>query len=314
MSKTIVLNDEFVKFATEMGQLLGDETVLASNSPGVAYVGPTVSEPHLNLDAIKELRARTHLGLKTCKDALAEASGDIEAAIVILQKKTGLKKADDLIVPTEGQVHASVDTFGFIVELNCQTDFAARSDVFCNFLSKLVVNNHENLGKGNLNTDEVSRILGEKIVVRRQKWMGDDPRDTMMVAYNHGGKIAVLLSLSVPEDADRSKVRPFAEDLAMHIAATKTYGLTRNDVNPEWIKNARAAYELDAGSKPEPMRARIVEGKMNKWFTEFSTMDQESVVHPKKTNGMLLDEAMKSAGFMFNVKNCIRWERGEAIV
>lgn len=274
------------------------------------------------IESIKELRARTNLGMTACKKALEQAGGDIDAAIEILQKQ-GLKKVDDLIVPLEGAVQSTVSLqamFGqeipeeaYLVELNCQTDFAARSELFKNALFDLrqPVSEEEK----NEKLKELSKQLGEKVVVRRFHQMTMSQQSGFFTHYNHqGGNIAVALPVftEVPPGPERLRIFDFTNEVAMHIAATKPLGVRRESIDVQLVQKKRAFFEEEAKDKKPEMQAKIVEGKMNKWYAEVVLMEQESVVHPKKTISSLVEELKKEVG-EFSFGNFVRWERGEQL-
>lgn len=275
------------------------------------------------IELIKELRARTSLGMTACKKALEEAGGDIDKAIEILQKQ-GLKKVDDLIIPLEGQVRASIvhegsetDEFrtlhGILLELNCQTDFGARSELFEEAI--------EDLGWLRLSKEEKETILntlakqlGEKVVLRREHSVTLPKGTGLFVEYNHhSGNIAVLLPVFISPDASGEafdKVDQFAQEVAMHIAASKPLGLKRESIDVELVAKKLASFQEEVKDKKPEMQGKIVDGKMNKWYAEVVLLEQESVVHPKKTIGSLIEALKKEVG-EFSLGNFVRWERGE---
>lgn len=276
----------------------------------------------MNLELVKELRSRTSLGLTACKEALIEASDDLDLAIEILQKR-GLKKIDDLIIPLEGQVQASIfnetgensPDRGLLIELNCQTDFGARSEVFQDVLKYF----QNGLSVTDSTTKEklemLSKQLGEKVVLRRKQEMLMPSNSGSIVTYNHqGGNIAVLLpvflSTDIKEDL-RKKALDFGQEVAMHIAAAKPLGLKRESINLELLEKKKAFFVEEVKDKKPEFRERIVQGKLDKWFAEIVLLEQESVVHPKRTVKSLLDDLNKE--ITISLGNFIRFEKGEQI-
>lgn len=273
------------------------------------------------IESIKELRARTNLGMTACKKALEQAGGDIEAAIELLQKQ-GLKKVDDLVIPLEGAVHASPAP-NFLVEgapqkcrifeLNCQTDFGARSEIFQKALEDIsgsIYTPVEDIVK------TISQQLGEKVVLRRLLTITMPFESGFICTYNHhSGNIAVVLGVFVSGSfsrENRNKIYSLANDVAMHIAAMKPLGLKRESINVELVEKKRAIFMDEAKDKKPEMQAKIVDGKMNKWFAEVVLLEQESIVHTKKIIGTLVDELKKEVGD-FSLGNFVRWERGEQL-
>ena len=278
----------------------------------------------MTMEAIKELRARTNLGMTDCKKALAEASGNIDAAIEILQKK-GLRKVDDLIIPLEGAVQAwpslthafdadNLPVEGYMVEVNCQTDFGARSQPF-----QEAMVDHFSKPMSDEETAEIlknlSKQLGEKVVLRRSQKMVLLPKAGWISSYNHqGGNIAVLLSAFMTPNVGpaAAKAFNFTNELAMHIAAMKPLGLRRESIMHDVVEKKRAFFADEVKDKKPEFQEKIIAGKMDKWFAEVALMEQESIMHPKRTVQSLFNELQKEIG-EFSLGSFIRYERGESI-
>lgn len=272
----------------------------------------------MSIELIKGLRVRTSLGMTACKKALEQANGDIDLAIETLQKQ-GLKKVDDLIIPLEGAVYASsAPNMMFdgapantrVFELNCQTDFGARSEVFQEALKNI----SQSIYDENINSvvKRLSLQLGEKVVLRRQIIITMPYEDGFVKTYNHqGGSIAVALDVHTANRREK-KIIDFAEEIAMHIAAIKPLAVNRESLDTQLVEKKRANFMDEVKDKKPEMQTKIVEGKMNKWFSEVVLLEQESVVHPKKTVGLLVKEMVEECG-EFSLGNFVRWERGEQI-
>lgn len=275
-----------------------------------------------NLEMIKTLRERTHLGMNDCKRALEEASDDMDRAIEILQKK-GLKKVDDLIVPMEGQVRAQIGRndvleldFGYIVEINCQTDFGAKSEIFEKFITDVMTDPNVTKEMLQPSLEMVSKQLGEKVVIRRSKVIDVEKFEgsSISCAYNHlGGKIAVILVATTTDE--NVPVLEYLENVAMQIAAMKPLAITRNQLPQELVaQQLKKLFESDVGDKPEAIKKKIVEGKLNKWYSEVCLLDQDAIFlpegSPKQTiQGYLIDKL----GINVTIREFIRYERGEEI-
>jgi len=269
------------------------------------------------VELIKELRARTHLGLTECRKALEESQGDLEKALELLQKR-GLKKVDDLVASTEGVVRASclenftsTNGYGFIVEINCQTDFGARSEIFQNFVNNIL--------NGGLLTPEtinsylplVSNQLGEKVVIRRSDFIYPSS-DTVITVYNHlGDKIAVLLESLIPPDQQKNpQVLALLDNIAMQIAATKPLALTRDGLSHELVQKKATFYTEEIKSKPEQVQAKILAGKMNKWYSEVVLLEQEAIFLENGVKETISNQINK-LGVDVRLHRFIRYERGE---
>ncbi|MBX3231602.1 MAG: translation elongation factor Ts [Labilithrix sp.] len=282
---------------------------------------------------IKELRERTSAGMSDCKNALTEAEGDIEKAVEIILKKgivKGAARAGKIAAEGEAAAHVSADRKkGVIVEVNCQTDFVARGDEFKGFV-KNVVAVATNLAKGkdigaekypgSDKTVEETRVelagkTGENIVVRRWDVL-EAQGDGVVQAYNHNGRVAVLVSVEAPagkkDDAD---FKPFIENVAMQIAAMSPLVVDKSQVSAEQIAKQKEIYqaqmkeELDAATArlaeleaatdlkpeelaaekkaaqakkgpPEAMWPKVIEGKITKWYSEVTLLGQDNVWDP----------------------------------
>lgn len=274
------------------------------------------------MQAIRELRERTHLGMSECKLALDEAQGDVEKAVEILQKKGSLKKADPLLVPREGIVRAMVvDGVGKIAELNCQTDFAAKSELFSTYLNKILTSPE----KTGLSLDQLmeegkllSKQLGEKTVLKRYDFLPTGVysgiTQSVCSAYSHhSGKIAVLVTANVEiEHAGNQKIASFLDDVAMQIAANKPLGLDRNAIAVMAAAEKQAELFKDqVKDKPAPMQEKIIKGKLDKWMQEIVLLEQESILQAKTTVTKMMEAVQKEVGSKFELANFIRYELGE---
>ncbi len=272
----------------------------------------------MSLEKIKQLRALTHFGLSDCKEALDASDNDIDKAVDFLKKK-GLKKVDTIINPTQGEVRAAVfGSTGVIAEMNCETDFAARSDVFLGFVNQTMdLLNTEPFEP--INTSTVSAVLGESVQLRRWRKLTESKPLTSghlqnyMFAYNHpGGRVAVLLHLCVENQS--SGIQEFAEHVAMHIAATSPLYIYRGEVPLDVVEEQRKFFCSDESLKTKSAEQvnKIVGGKLNKWYSESVLLEQESVVKPKNTIKAIKEEVVSSCGAI-NIIEFIRYERGEVV-
>ena len=287
--------------------------------------------------AIKELRERTQAGMSDCKGALVEAEGDMEKAVEIILKKGLAKSAKRAgAVASEGEVRAEVSADrreATMIEVNIQTDFAARSDNFRAFVGDvmkvaLAAKDLTALGAAPLAGKTVNDVaaeltgkIGEKIDVRRAERVSVGAgKQGLAHAYVHlGGKIGVILAIETESEgaATHAEVVKFADDTAMQIAAMNPIALGRTDVSEAEIAKQKEIFasQLREDPKPKPEAAwpKILEGKVNKWFSEIVLVDQESVVVPGKTISVLRDEAGKAAGAKVAITRFVRFERGEGL-
>jgi elongation factor Ts len=288
----------------------------------------------VNMQQVKELRERTQAGINDCRSALAEAEGDMDKAVEIILKKGLAKSAKRAgAVAAEGVVATRIAgdrKSGVIVEVNIQTDFAARNGDYLSFVDKVVeaamtAKDGEDLltlpfpgGSGTIEDQRAALVgrLGENITVRR--WQRVQVKgEGAVVSYVHmGGKIAVLLGAATDSAVTAAKCAEFLETAAMQVAAMAPPYLQASDV-PQADKDAQArifAGQLEEeGKVPPERRAKVIEGKVAKWVNEGCLLDQPSVVDPKKTVDQLRAEAAQAAGGTLTLLPFVRFERGEGI-
>jgi elongation factor Ts len=291
----------------------------------------------INAQAIKELRERTSAGMSDCKNALVEAEGNMDKAIEIILKKGLAKSAKRAgAVATEGEVRASVSSdlrAATIIEVNIQTDFAARNDKFRDFVGAVLdvaktAPAGSDLGTLPLQgktvndiTTELTATIGEKVAVRRwDRVEVPEGSSGAAHAYVHlGGKIGVALVVKTNSDAttNHDDVIKFLDDTAMQIAAMNPIALVRADISDEMKARQKVIFEgqlrEDPKPKPEAAWPKIIEGKFNKWFSEVTLTEQESVVVPGQTIDKLRQAAEKASGGTVEILRFVRYERGEGI-
>ena len=287
--------------------------------------------------AIKELRERTQAGMSDCKGALVEAEGDLDKAVEIILKKGLAKSAKRAgAVASEGEVRAELSPDGrqaTIVEVNIQTDFAARSEGFQTFVTDvmkaaLATDAGSDLRKSPLAgktvgdvASELTGKIGEKIDVRRWDRVAIPAgKNGLCHAYVHlGGKIGVIVAIET-ESADAAKnaeVVKFADETAMQIAAMGALTLRRDEVDADAVAKQKEIFEAqlreDPKPKPEASWPKIIEGKINKWYSESVLLEQESVVVPGQTVEKLREAAQTAAGASVTITRFVRFERGEGL-
>ncbi len=286
----------------------------------------------ISMQLVKELRDRTQAGLNDCKNALAEADGNMEQAVQVILKKGLAKSAKRAgAVAAEGVVAARVadnGLSGVIVEVNIQTDFAARNPDFLEFVNKVVeaaaaTPDGAELGAqaypGSSETVEETRAalvgrLGENITVRR--WGRLKVDSGLVHAYIHmGGKVGALLAIQAESKAASSdELKKFADDTAMQIAAMSPRFLRPEEVDESARQQQAAIYDaqLAEEGKPEAVRGKIVEGKINKWLKEVCLLEQTSVLENDQTIGQLQRALSERLGPL-ETTAFLRYERGEGV-
>ena len=288
----------------------------------------------VNMQQVKELRERTQAGLNDCRSALIEASGDMDKAVDIILKKGLAKSAKRAgAVAAEGEIAALVATdrkSGVLVEVNIQTDFAARNEEFKAFVNVVVgaaatASPQADLGTlphpgGGGSIDEIRQglvgKLGENITIRR--WTKLSSESGLVHSYVHmGGKIGVLLALSLGDagKAGEPAAIKFADDTAMQIAAMAPLYLTVTDIPDQERAKQAEIYEAQLAEEGKPVAARpkIIEGKIGKWAKEVCLLEQASVLETDKNIDQIRSELAKVLGTDVAVKGFVRYLLGEGV-
>ena len=283
------------------------------------------------LEKVKKLRILTGVGFKDCKKAIDENNGDIEKSIEFLRKK-GIAKANQKMerVAADGlvSIYEKENKYS-IVEVNSETDFVAKNSEFIKFveeISKLAFINSgkmENIltskMKNNKNVKDnllalISKI-GEKITLRRSDFFGSDK--FINFSYTHSaikkdiGKIGVLLSLETTKTENELSV--FGKQLAMHIAASSPLGIDKSDLNQNMVEKEKEIIteELKNSGKDSKIVEKIAIGKLNKFVSDNTLLNQEWIMEPKKKVKDVLKEI--SGKDKIVVKKFTRFKVGEGV-
>ena len=270
---------------------------------------------------IKELREKTGAGMMECKKALTETSGDMEAAIDWLRKK-GLSVAAKKAGRVAAQGLVAVKTNGkkgAVVEVNIETDFAAKNPDFRSYVLSVVdtvLNDGDIEAKKAELTDLIAKI-GENMSLRRTASLSVD--NGIVASYIHSqeepgmGKIGVLVALK--SDADADKLQEVAKQLAMHIAASAPKFRTIETVDADALAREKAIYseKAKASGKPEAIIEKIVEGSIRKYYEEVVLMEQAYIMDPDKKIKDVLADASKELGATVELVDFARYALGEGI-
>lgn len=261
----------------------------------------------IDIKLISEVRDLTGAGIADVKNALSEANGDKEKAIEILRKK-GVAKAAKRAGKISAEGLTSVKVAGniaAIVELNSETDFAAKSDKFKALLAEVV----EKVLAGQTVTEEIlgdaTASIGEKMVLRRATIVEKSESEVFGVYIHMGGKISALVVLAGPADEEAAK------DVAMHVAAMNPKYISRADVPAEVLEKEKAIYteQLKTQGKPENIIQNILKGKLDKFYGEVCLLEQPFIKDEESSVGKYLE----SKGGGLGVKSMLRYEVGEGI-
>ena len=283
------------------------------------------------LEKVKKLRELTGVGFKDCKNALEENNSDIDKSIEFLRKK-GIAKASKKMerVAADGLVCIyEKDNKFAMIEINSETDFVAKNADFINFAEEISQLTFSNFGKieNILNAkmknkkivkeslvDLISRI-GEKINFRRSVFV--DSAKSINFSYMHSslkknvGKLGVLLTLETSKQ--KSDILDFGKQLAMQIAATSPLSIDKQDLDQNVLKKEKEIIteELKNSGKDSKIIDKIATGKLNKFISENTLLNQEWIMEPKKK----VKDILKSVEGKdkIRIKSFVRFKVGEGI-
>lgn len=280
------------------------------------------------MDLIKQLRDETGVSVMDCKRALDKAGNDLEKARIIL-KEEGLTKADKKAdrETKAGAIAAFVsedNKKGALIELRCETDFVAKNDEFiktANEIAKVVafndaVDTADLLQKANTNGETIDLMvrnliakIGEKIEVSRFKKI---ETDNYVVAYIHAGnRLGVLLEMNAEQDIWSNAIaKELAYDIAMQIAAMAPIAISSENLSAEDVKNVKdyIEEELIKENKPEEIKVKIRDGRIQKRFSEICLNFQPFIKNDSLTIEKLLVEKGKELNTNIKIVNFIRYQ------
>ncbi len=279
---------------------------------------------------VKELREKTGAGMLDCKKALEESNGDFEKAIEILRKKgaaVAAKRAER--TASEGLILTKVFDNGnsaAILEVNCETDFVAKSDDFVKFaetaLELILKQKPDNVEMLlNLSIDgttlkdalnDITGKIGEKIEISRFDIVNVE--NGLIVDYvHHGSKLGVLLAAENAPQDKKKELAVILKDIAMQIAAMKPLTIYRDEVDKALIEKELEIYKEVARKegKQEQVLEKIATGKLNKFFEENCLVEQIFVKDNTKKVGALIDEFNKANGAQVKLKTFRRYHTSD---
>ena len=280
---------------------------------------------------VKKLREMTNVGMMDCKKALTENDGDMDKAVEWLREK-GLAKAAKKAgrIAAEGIAYATVENgVGAVVEVNIETDFAAKTENFVNFVKDIAAAVIESapadmdalMACKYPNSDltvaemipEKVMVIGENMQVRRFHRYGENTS----VSYVHaGGKIGVLVNLAVEGGIDATQI---GKDVAMQIAALNPRFWDKSNVTEDVLDEERkilvAQMDNDPkmASKPQQVKEKIAAGKINKFFEENCLLQQAFVKDGSMSVEQYIASAAKALGGSVKFVDAVRFEKGEGI-
>ena len=283
---------------------------------------------------VKELREKTGAGMMDCKKALTETGGDLETAEDWLRKKgisSAAKKAGR--VAAKGLVGVAVDGLrGALVEVNAETDFVGKNEKFQAFVAevaKLALESGGDVDRlksgsypstGRNVADELTQqiaVIGENMSLRRTAFLS--VKEGAIGAYMHGqeapglGTIGVLVALE--SSGDEEQLAALGKKLAMHVAAAAPEALDIDDVDVAALERERdvLAEQARASGKPEEIIAKMVEGRLRKYYEEVCLLEQTFVIDGETKVRKVLDQAGTDLGSAVKVTGFVRYQLGEGI-
>lgn len=268
---------------------------------------------------VKELREKTGAGMMDCKKALTETNGDMEKAIDFLREKgiaSAAKKGDR--IAAEGLTYVVAEgNNAVILEVNSETDFVAKNEAFQTLVKELaahlLTNKPATVEEASAQTingvtvaDYINTAIakiGEKLSLRRFTVVSKTDNDAFGAYLHMGGRISVLTVLEGTTDADAAK------DVSMHIAALRPLYVSRDQVSQEEVERERQVLTTQAlnEGKPENIVAKMVEGRLGKYFEDVCLLDQTFVKNPDQK----VRQFVESKGA--TVREFVRYEVGEGI-
>jgi elongation factor Ts len=288
----------------------------------------------INTQTIKELREATGAGVLNCKKALEANDGDFEKALEYLREKgmdAAAKKASR--EAKEGLVQVLVDEagrLGTVVEVNCETDFVARTQEFQALVAAITKQvtqetdipdvatllnrpfiDDQSVTVGERLTQLIAK-LGENMVLHRFARVERDGNGLIEGYIHPGSRIGVLVHMSTP-DEDVANSAAFGEsihDLALQVAAAAPQYISPDDVPDSVVEVEKAKYLAQAaeGNKPDHIKERIVAGKLNKWYEETCLLRQPFIKDDSLSVGDLLSQKSKELGTPLTVQQFVRYE------
>jgi elongation factor Ts len=289
---------------------------------------------------VRDLREKTGAGVMECKGALAEASGDLEKAIEILRKR-GLKVAEKKAgrIAADGLVVAWISPgkdVGALVEVNCETDFVARTEQFAGLTRSLVALVGADkaaadvaiLLEDSLNGRRVAEVvketigsLGENVVVRRAARLAlPAGAKGLITSYLHGGgKIGVLVEVRCASDAvaKGEGLAQVAKELALQVCSSEPAYVTRDQVPAEVLEHEREILRAqpDLQGKPPAIQDKIIQGRLEKFYAERCLVDQVFIRDPEGKQKIrdVLKATEKSLGEPVTVAGFARFRLGEGV-
>ncbi len=290
----------------------------------------------VDMKLVKELREKTHVGLMDCKKALVEADGNIDKAIELLRKRGAAVAAKRSGQETnEGVVAAFINddnTVGSLVEVGCETDFAANTEAMRSFASDTA----EHVAKEGVAPDKIDALMAsaskdgltveeilnslvakisEKIKVANFARFVVSGNGLVQAYIHPGSRLGTLILISTDKDPSekREELARVARDLCMQIAVTDPLCVEPSQLDSADAEKERNLYreQFESSGKPAEIIEKIIDGKMRKYYEEVCLLNQRFIKEDKKTVQQFLDESAKNTGVKVSVDEYVRFKIGK---
>jgi elongation factor Ts len=270
--------------------------------------------------SVAKLREMTNAGMMDCKKALTEANGDVNAAVDILRKKGAAtatnKSGREAREGVVAQYIAPGGRLGVLVEVNSQTDFVARNEMFRAFADDVAKRLAAD-PKAELEADRIAMVakIGENVQIPRHARM-EVSGNGMVAAYIHtGAKVGVLVEVGAEKEATvaADDFKQLVKDITLQIAAGHPFVVSREEVPADVLAKEREIASEQVKNKPPQAVAKIVEGKLEKFYQTYCLVDQGFV---KRNSEVSLKEHIgsvaKQLGDQVTIRRFVRFQVGEA--
>lgn len=262
---------------------------------------------------VKELRDMTGVAMMECKKALVECDGDIEKALDLLRSNSALKAEKKAArVAADGVLRVFVgDEYSTLIEINSETDFAAKDENFIKFADdvQLYISKNRLFDVADLNESDIEdkrktlvQTIGENIQLRRLETV-DHSSEMYAGSYLHSdSKLGAIVVLSGGDES-------LAKDIAMHVAAFNPLCLSESDIDPQILEREKSIYmaQAEESGKPQEIMEKMIEGKLKRFLSEVSLLSQNFVKDPEVTIQNLLDSSNAK------IESYVRLKVGEGI-
>lgn len=273
----------------------------------------------ISKEEVLNLREKTGAGLIDCKRALSESNGNLDDAVSILRKKgvaSAAKKAGrDAGEGIIAEFISEDRSKGILVEVNCETDFVAKNEDFISFsnfvATQLLENPNSDLEQAR--AEQVGKI-GENIRISRSEVICPKKNGIVQSYIHTGNKVAVLISLISEKNillGANENVLNMAKDFCMHIAATSPICISREEVPSELVDKEREIAMAQAVGKPPQAIEKIIQGKLEKYFSTYCFLEQPFVKNPDQSINELLQAVSRDVDCEIRVDKFVRFQVGE---